>query len=84
MEPWMTEPGAPFVGYGQPSRFEAKVVRTFASAPGTTEMQLRTEYARRSKFWLVTYSMAWNAVKRPLTLPTAMLPQTAVTSGDAK
>ena len=36
MEPWMTEPGAPFVGYGQPSRFEAKVVRTFASAPGTT------------------------------------------------
>ena len=36
VEPWMTEPGAPFTGYGQPSRFEAKVVRTFASAPGTT------------------------------------------------
>jgi sulfane dehydrogenase subunit SoxC len=36
VEPWMTEPGAPFVGYGQPSRFEAKVLRTFASAPGTT------------------------------------------------
>src|ERR1700730_2105001 len=36
VEPWMTEPGAPFVGYGQPSKFEAKVVRTFASAPGTT------------------------------------------------
>ena len=36
VEPWMTEPGAPFIGYGQPSRFEAKVVRTFASAPGTT------------------------------------------------
>jgi len=32
----MTEPGAPFVGYGQPSKFEAKVVRTFSSAPGTT------------------------------------------------
>jgi sulfane dehydrogenase subunit SoxC len=36
VEPWMREPGAPFVGYGQPSRFESKVVRTFASAPGTT------------------------------------------------
>jgi len=36
VEPWMTEPGAPFSGYGQPSRYEAKVVRTFASAPGTT------------------------------------------------
>ena len=36
LEPWMTEPGSPFTGYGQPSRFEAKVVRTFASAPGTT------------------------------------------------
>jgi sulfane dehydrogenase subunit SoxC len=36
VEPWMTEPGSPFVGYGQPSKFEAKVVRTFASAPGTT------------------------------------------------
>lgn len=36
IEPWMREPGGPFTGYGQPSRFEAKVVRTFASAPGTT------------------------------------------------
>jgi sulfane dehydrogenase subunit SoxC len=36
VEPWMREPGSPFVGYGQPSRFEAKVVRVFASAPGTT------------------------------------------------
>jgi sulfane dehydrogenase subunit SoxC len=36
VEPWTTEPGSPFVGYGQPSRFEAKVARTFASAPGTT------------------------------------------------
>ena len=32
----MREPGSPFVGYGQPSRFEAKVVRIFTSAPGTT------------------------------------------------
>src|SRR4029077_15314642 len=29
VEPWMQEPGSPFVGYGQPSRFEAKVVRVF-------------------------------------------------------
>src|SRR5712692_1654676 len=36
IEPWMKELGSPFVGYGQPSRFEAKVVRTFTSAPGTT------------------------------------------------
>jgi sulfane dehydrogenase subunit SoxC len=36
VEPWMREPGSPFVGYGQPSRFESKVVRTFSSAPGTT------------------------------------------------
>src|SRR6202045_1771901 len=36
VEPWMTEPGAPFVGYGQPSKFEAKVVGPLASAPGTT------------------------------------------------
>jgi sulfane dehydrogenase subunit SoxC len=36
IEQWMTEPGSPFTAYGQPSRFESKVVRTFASAPGTT------------------------------------------------
>jgi sulfane dehydrogenase subunit SoxC len=35
VEPWMQEYGSPFVGYGQPSKFEAKVARTFASAPGT-------------------------------------------------
>ncbi|WP_245257512.1 sulfite dehydrogenase [Methylocapsa acidiphila] len=35
IEPWMTTPGAPFEGYGRPSRFEAKVVRTFVSAPNT-------------------------------------------------
>lgn len=36
--PWMKAPGANFVGYGQPSRFEAKTARTFAhqpNAPGT-------------------------------------------------
>jgi sulfane dehydrogenase subunit SoxC len=36
VEPWMKEPGSPLAGYGQPSKFEAKAVRTFASAPGTT------------------------------------------------
>src|SRR3984893_16596537 len=35
IEPWMKLPGSPFVGYGQPSKFESKVVRTFASLPGT-------------------------------------------------
>jgi sulfane dehydrogenase subunit SoxC len=27
IQPWMKMPGAGFTGYGQPSRFEAKVVR---------------------------------------------------------
>ena len=38
IEPWMKVPGSPFVGYGQPSRFEDKVVRVAANppnAPGT-------------------------------------------------
>jgi len=38
VEPWMKLQGAPFVGYGQPSRFEDKVVRVAAAlpnAPGT-------------------------------------------------
>jgi len=35
VEPWMTEYGSGFVGYGQPSKYEAKVARIFASAPGT-------------------------------------------------
>src|ERR1700737_4025955 len=36
IEPWMKLPGSGFVGYGQPSKFESKVARTFASLPGTT------------------------------------------------
>ena len=36
LEPWMREPGSPFVGYGQPSRFEEKIVRASTTAPGTT------------------------------------------------
>jgi len=38
IESWMKVPGSPFVGYGQPSRFEDKVVRLAANppnAPGT-------------------------------------------------
>ena len=38
IESWMKMPGSPFVGYGQPSRFEDKVVRVAANppnAPGT-------------------------------------------------
>jgi sulfane dehydrogenase subunit SoxC len=35
VEPWMQIPGAPFNGYGQPSKYEEKVARTWASAPGT-------------------------------------------------
>jgi sulfane dehydrogenase subunit SoxC len=36
VEPWMKTPGSPFVAYGQPSGYANKVVRIFASAPGTT------------------------------------------------
>jgi sulfane dehydrogenase subunit SoxC len=35
VESWMKLPGAPFNGYGQPSKYEEKVARTWASAPGT-------------------------------------------------
>ena len=36
VEPWMKLPGSGFVGYGQPSKYEDKVVRTWNTAPGTT------------------------------------------------
>src|ERR1700674_5629430 len=36
VEPWMKQPGSGFVGYGLPSKYEAAVARTWASAPGTT------------------------------------------------
>jgi len=38
VQSWMSVPGAPFTAYGQPSRFEDKVVRVWANppnAPGT-------------------------------------------------
>src|SRR6202047_3876644 len=35
VEAWSKIPGAPFNGYGQPSKYEEKVARTWASAPGT-------------------------------------------------
>src|ERR1700751_4193216 len=36
IESWMKVPGSPFVAYGQPSKYEDKVVRTWNTAPGTT------------------------------------------------
>jgi sulfane dehydrogenase subunit SoxC len=36
VEPWMNVPGSGFVGYGQPSKYEEKVARTWNTAPGTT------------------------------------------------
>jgi len=36
VEPWMRIPGSPFVGYGQPSKYEQKVARTWAAVAGTT------------------------------------------------
>src|SRR5947209_6681079 len=36
VEPWMKLPGPGFVGYGQPSKYEEKVARTWNTAPGTT------------------------------------------------
>jgi sulfane dehydrogenase subunit SoxC len=38
VEPWMKVPGSPFVGYGQPSRYESEIVRVATNppnAPGT-------------------------------------------------
>ena len=36
VESWMKLPGSGFVGYGQPSKYEEKVARTWNTAPGTT------------------------------------------------
>ena len=36
VEPWMKVPGAPFVPYGQPSKYADKVVRTWTTVAGTT------------------------------------------------
>jgi sulfane dehydrogenase subunit SoxC len=36
VESWMKVPGAGFVGYGQPSKYEDKLARTWNTAPGTT------------------------------------------------
>src|ERR1700692_4295326 len=38
VEPWMKAPGAGFIGYGQPSKHEAKVARGLTPAPGMTEI----------------------------------------------
>ena len=44
-------------------------------------MQLSSENARRSRFWLVTYSIACQRVTRLTRLPTFALPATAPTCG---
>src|ERR1051326_4069173 len=36
VEPWIKVPGAGFNGYGQPSKYEEKLARTWNTAPGTT------------------------------------------------
>jgi sulfane dehydrogenase subunit SoxC len=36
VESWMKVPGAGFVGYGQPSKYEDKLAKTWNTAPGTT------------------------------------------------
>jgi len=38
--PWMTAPGSPFTSYGQPSRYEAKVVRIITN-PAVPEPRAR-------------------------------------------
>src|SRR5262245_66495113 len=37
---WMTQPGAAFVGYGQPSRFERKVARMIVASPNPATVGL--------------------------------------------
>ncbi len=39
---WMKDPGAQFSAYGQPSRFEAKVVRTILAAPNPATQGIGT------------------------------------------
>src|SRR5262245_50399025 len=39
---WMKEPGAQFAAYGQPSRFEAKVARSFAPAANPATLGIGT------------------------------------------
>ena len=51
IQPWMKTPGVGFVPYGQPSRFEDKVVRTFARAgqSGDARRRLRAHAARPAR-----------------------------------
>jgi hypothetical protein len=52
-------------------------------APGTTVMQPSAASARRSRFWLVTYSSACQRVIMLMRLPTLALPATALTAGSS-
>ena len=42
VQPWMKTPGAAFVGYGQPSRFEDKVVRVIPPPPNPVTQGIGT------------------------------------------
>ena len=41
IEPWMRDVGSPFTGYGQPSQYEAKVVRIATTAPAAVPSRTR-------------------------------------------
>jgi sulfane dehydrogenase subunit SoxC len=45
VEPWMKLPGSGFVGYGQPSKYEEKVARTWNTAPGNDRHRCRPHTA---------------------------------------
>ena len=63
----------------KPPTSRTSTVRQAPTAPGTTVMQSRSEKARRSMFWLVTYSSACHRVTRLIRFPTLALPATAPT-----
>jgi hypothetical protein len=48
VEPWMKVPGSPFVGYGQPSRFEDKVVRVAAKPSRRARIWAASRHPKKS------------------------------------
>ena len=49
VQPWMKVPGPGFVGYGQPSRFESKVVKVFPPPPARPVSALHARRCTCSK-----------------------------------